>query len=236
MLFLVIINILLTVIALLAIITLFMRQNRLMKMEKKYKRITKALEDSIEAFLFQMKEENEQFIANFQKMQHEPHDAMELNKEFKSLATSEAPELKDNEVKLKDLKDILDDHYPQEESSPYKGEQTESNMTLENPFPYEKALNHYQPEFEVAKNNATTLEYPAIEKNTQEITNPIVNDDNSFNKHDKDVNQIKNMLMDGLTIEEIAKAVNKGKTEIELLIRFTPALSTLAKNSMNQNH
>ena len=62
MIFLVIINIAFNMIAFLLIAILFLRQNKLIKMEENLKQPVKEMEDLMTTYLLQMKEENEQFI------------------------------------------------------------------------------------------------------------------------------------------------------------------------------
>ncbi|WAA10740.1 hypothetical protein [Fervidibacillus albus] len=44
------------------------------------------------------------------------------------------------------------------------------------------------------------------------------------NEHDRLIEKVKKLLQKGYTPEQIAKKLNKGKTEIDLLIKFTPSL------------
>ena len=62
MIFLVIISIAFNMIAFLLIAILFLRQNKLIKMEESLKQPVKEMEDLMTTYLLQMKEENEQFI------------------------------------------------------------------------------------------------------------------------------------------------------------------------------
>ncbi|SRR5690606_11754459 len=53
----------------------------------------------------------------------------------------------------------------------------------------------------------------------------------SIENYQDDVEKIATYLKEGYSIAEIAKALDRGKTEIELLIKFTPALMNIhAKN------
>ena len=50
-------------------------------------------------------------------------------------------------------------------------------------------------------------------------------DDQQFTSdYEKEIVAIQTMLEQGLTVEKIAQKLNKGHTEIELLIKFSPKL------------
>ena len=53
------------------------------------------------------------------------------------------------------------------------------------------------------------------------------NGESVIEHHQQDVDQIAAYLQEGYTVEEIAKILNRGKTEIELLVKFTPALMNI---------
>ncbi|MFC7784344.1 hypothetical protein ACFQWC_07555 [Rossellomorea sp. GCM10028870] len=63
--FLLFISFLLNIVALLAIVILYSRQNRFLNMEKEQKKMIKELEDVISTYLIEMKEENEEFMRTF---------------------------------------------------------------------------------------------------------------------------------------------------------------------------
>lgn len=63
----------------------------------------------------------------------------------------------------------------------------------------------------------------------------VVTDRNAFplNEHERLLGQVKELMEKGFDPPEIAKQLNRGKTEIELLIKFTPTL--LKKRGLIQN-
>ena len=64
-----ILNLILVLLASFAIIILFIRQNQLLHLEKKYQQLNEELEETIANFFIQMKEENERFLEKFQQVQ-----------------------------------------------------------------------------------------------------------------------------------------------------------------------
>jgi hypothetical protein len=63
--FLLFISFLLNIVALLAIVILYSRQNRFLNLEKEQKKMIKELEEVISTYLIEMKEENEEFMRTF---------------------------------------------------------------------------------------------------------------------------------------------------------------------------
>ena len=68
--FFIIINLILNMIALLAIIILFLRQSKLFKIEDNQKKIIKEMEDLISSFVLEMKEDNEHLIKRIEDLKN----------------------------------------------------------------------------------------------------------------------------------------------------------------------
>ncbi len=62
MVYLIVLTLIISLLALFAVIILYIRQNRLFHIEKRYKQLNDELEASVSAFIIEMKEENEAFI------------------------------------------------------------------------------------------------------------------------------------------------------------------------------
>src|SRR3954447_24956296 len=58
--FILIVSIMVNMVAVLAIVILYLRQNRLIQFEKNYKEYTKEVEELIHTFIIEMKEENDE--------------------------------------------------------------------------------------------------------------------------------------------------------------------------------
>jgi hypothetical protein len=72
--FLIFISFILNIAALLAIVILYTRQNRLLEVEKKQEKTVKEMEDTISAYLLELKEDNDRFIQQFQALKENNAD------------------------------------------------------------------------------------------------------------------------------------------------------------------
>ena len=170
--FLFILSIMVNMVAILAIVTLYLRQNRLFHFEKNYQAYRKETEDIIHTFVMEMKEENEKIKRLFQ------NDNESVN------------EL----VSVTDHNEFISKRIDQE--------------TLEMPQRYlqKTALNAY-----VSTTPAMTSTMDEMVKTTEKSM-------------DRDrirmLNEIKGLEKQGMSVEEIAKRMGRGKTEIDLLLKL----------------
>ncbi len=161
----------LIVFCLFLIILLFVRQNRLIELEREQKKIVKEMEDVISSYLLEMKEENEAFIERVQTTH-----------------------------RVKTLERL-------------KEEEPGSFTDIENPLikkatPRSKAIAAYKP---------SPLKMELKEKkrpNVEEIEESIPKEEDPF------VRQVLFLDKKGLDSAKIAKVLNKGQTEIQLLLKF----------------
>ncbi|MGM7635815.1 DUF6115 domain-containing protein [Bacillus sp. Hm123] len=151
------ISLILNAVALFAIILLFLRQNRLFDLKNQQQKITQEMEGMMDAYLLEMKEENEKFIEQLSQKapvnEAKPSPVQEQERLIPNLQRARA-------VKGYKAASSTSDHTP---------------SAKENPFEDEIALLHKQ----------------------------------------------------GFTAEEIAKKLKKGKTEVELALKF----SNIGENS-----
>jgi hypothetical protein len=177
--FLIFVSFLLNIVAFLAIILLYTRQNRLMNIEKKQEKVINDLEDIISSYLLEMKEENEQFM--------------------KQLENRSKVENKDDWQKQPNSSK-QDDSEPTQTTINTKAATYQMNRINAN-----KAYSKMFPDTVDDNENNTLL--PPIETEEE-------NTDDSLEK------RVLFMHHNGKTAEEIAKLLGKGKTEIELLLKF----------------
>lgn len=150
------------------ILLLYTKVSRFNDLEKKQQKLMAEMDDSIAAYLAELKEENERLIAIIEKRQHasgpEPSNSM----------TSSKKEVNQNEN--------ADLHFPQPK------------------IPMKLAVQSYQSYSKnIQEEQATTQKKPGeMDERTKAIA-----------LHDE-----------GRSIEEIAKTLGKGKTEVELLLKF----------------
>ena len=69
--FFIIINLILNIIALLAIIILFLRQRKLFKLEDNQKKTIQEMEELLTSFVLEMKEDNEHLIKRMEEIKNE---------------------------------------------------------------------------------------------------------------------------------------------------------------------
>lgn len=151
-----------------AVITLlFMKVSKFNNLERKQQQLMQEMDQSVTAYLNEIKEENDRFIRQL-KMTNVP-----------KTATSPIVEKQEKKVQLE----------PKRES---KSEQEPFQPKVQ-PVPMHFALRSYQ------KTSAS-----------QQETEPM-----------NDRQKIKQLYEDGKTVQQIAKELGKGKTEIELILKFS---------------
>lgn len=205
--FLIIINFLLSLIAIFVTIILFNRQTKFTELEKKYKQLNEQFEDSMSSFFMQMQEENEAFIKKLKEIQSNSAPSEQVSEK------NHRPSIENNERIQQIENNIYNDSISIKSPPLYSGVKMYQQMLNMNS---EKEAGNY------AKNSL-------LNKNDDEVkytdTLHVENDQNEvLNPHDLEIKQIKELLMAGETVETIAKRLDKGKTEVELLIKFSPEL------------
>ncbi|MDZ5473453.1 hypothetical protein SM124_17200 [Bacillus sp. 31A1R] len=188
--FLLLVSLILNIIALFAIIILYLRQNRFANMETKQEKMLHEMEETISTYLMQMQEENEQFI----------NKIIEVNRRSPKIGA---------EVKNNQLEETVE--LPPLKKNSAGQKRFASATVYQATKAYKQPITGTQPinfdEDEVA--------LPPIdkEKRDEEII-PQVSQSDSL------IEQAILLSEQGLSYEEIAKKLNKGKTEIELLLKF----------------
>ena len=157
----------LNAIALFFIILLFIRQNRLYEVKKQQETMIRDMEEVMSAYLLEMKEENEQFLQQFNTIE--------------TRRTERPPH------------------------SPTAAEdETEDPSSLQTPNLHRlRAANLYR----------NSLAASPLTKEEQD-------GEESGQEENFLLSQVIFLQKKGLTIEEIAKRLDKGKTEIELALKF----------------
>lgn len=193
------ISIVLNIIALFSIVILYLRQSRLFEVEKKQQRMIEEMEDVISTYLAEMKEENESFIDRITKVEMDKDNKQENRKQEE--VVEPFPPIKDKE----------------EISFPTKG--TKSHAVRA----YKKGAS--QPlaneDIEVLLPSLDTIESPITDHEDvlghPEIGEPV---QGTVPKEKTLLEEVLQLQKQGLSLEEIAKKLHKGKTEIELLLKF----------------
>ncbi|BCB03381.1 hypothetical protein [Bacillus sp. KH172YL63] len=162
--FLLFLSFLLNIISLLAIVILYLRQNRFVHMERDQKKTVAEMEDIISAYLLQMKEDHEEFIRTFESKVHAPE-----KEHIHPGGNDPAPDM-----------------FPKRPAAGFKA-----------------ATKAYQESSDLKPR-----------------TNQSKDQDEPPSEHDPFLKEVISLKEKGMSIEEIAQTVGKGKTEIELLLKF----------------
>lgn len=188
-----------------AIIVLYLRQNRLSKLEKDQKAIIGEMEQLLSGYLMEMKEDNETLVKAFTNSVAMNHDHGHKEKEHGS-----NKETKEDKVEK------------QEQNSKYEeGNRAAAKM---------KAINAYKIVPEENEANALPvkvedkLELSSVATSPQNEGKPAGMEFSGMLKsslNEWSLNEKVDMLADqGNSVEEIAKKLGRGQTEIELLLKF----------------
>jgi hypothetical protein len=188
--FFMIMNLILTIIALLAIIILFLRQGKLFKLEDNQKKTIQEMEELLSSFVLEMKEDNEHLIKRMEEIKNEK--SIFKHKDQKHLLPIELP---------------INEKIEKEGKKKYEDLSSRLGKTVGN-----YAVQAYQQQ---SKKEKEEIQNPMKESNPSiEQKNP------SLIQRDFLEDQIEDLNTQGYSIEEIAKRLKKGKTEIDLLLKF----------------
>ena len=193
MIFLVIVSIALNMIAFLLIAILFLRQNKLIKMEESLKQPVKEMEDLMTTYLLQMKEENEQFIKSVKGLKKDKNDLQSTSVKF--------PPIKLEHVEEKSLQS-------EQLDSP------ENFTSLIGKTIGNQAVKAYQRQNQHTEKEIEEIERVASEK-SETNPEPLISSNNQI-----DGDLVLHLQKQGFSLETIAKKLNRGKTEIELYLTF----------------
>lgn len=183
-------SIVLNIIALFSIVILYLRQNRFLQAEKRQEQLFKEMEDAFSAYLLEMKEENERFLKKLKENEKTKGKADRMAKMAGRKAQPDPPKKKEALEQKEELPII-------------KG----------TPFQAARAY---------GKNKAISAR-PQQENNLQPALLFHQNENEWKEKHLSELplnEQVLILQKKGMNIEEIARKLNKGKTEIELLLKF----------------
>lgn len=220
--FIMIVSFVLHCISILAIIILYQRQNRYKETERRMNKTQRELEEILEGFILEMKEENKEiisYLATSKKPQPKSStiskmgnatDLTKVNVEKDSLEDQGTNKTEiTNKTVIPALKSVV---------KAYKTAQSENQLDKDK----------YQPPFNDIKDQLEMTIDQENKRREQRESKVVFKDalNERLNKYNhnqtpKTTEELAvEMQNSGLTIEEIAKKLNKGKTEIELLLKF----------------
>lgn len=208
---LLLLSILLNIVALLCIVILYLRQNRFLQVEKKQEKLLGEMEEVISTYLIEMTEENEKFI----------NKVKELVKSQKSFTSPPS------EIPMSSKREAVDTESNRESTADIQQEPEKESEGKEFPS-FRKgtvfqAVQAYKSTNSIEKlSNNTEPELPLIDpkKNVKEETAPQKENQSSDLYTQSFFYQALLLQKQGLSTEDIARRLNKGKTEIELLLKL----------------
>ena len=188
--FFIIINLILNMIALLSIIILFLRQGKLFKIEDNQKKTIKEMEDLLSSFVLEMKEDNEQLIKRIEDLKNAKNLSSQNNQNQPS--SIKTPLEKTIESDVRDSDNDLSTRL-------------------------EKTVGHYAVK---AYQQQSKQEKVGIQAPLKESELPKKQENLNSVQQESLAGQIWNLKDQGYSLEEIARKLKKGKTEIDLLLKF----------------
>jgi hypothetical protein len=188
--FFIVINLILNIIALLSIIILFLRQGRLFKLEDNQKRNIQEMEELLSSFVLEMKEDNEQLIKRIEEIKIEKNLSSQNSQEQLTSIKKSIEKTIETGVREKD-NDLS----------------TRLEKTVGN-----YAVKAYQQQSKQEKVD--------IQAYLTESGLPKIKEDVNSGYQESLASQIWNLKDQGYSLEEIAQKLKKGKTEIDLLLKF----------------
>lgn len=213
---LLIFSLVLNIIALFAVVLLYLRQNRLLQLEKKQDKIMNEMEEFFSGCILEFKEENESFISRLQEL-GEVEQPRPIEEQRSTAGNAPDRRSKPIQKKKKAVNDNLRQHTAVITSIPendrpkgnvYQAVQAYKNIPI---LEQEKDLKQTPASFQ---ENTMAKE----EKNEPPLYEKDLRSSNLYIQ--SLLNQALLLQKQGLSLDEIAKMLNKGKTEIELLFKF----------------
>lgn len=201
--FIIFILFLLNILTIFGVIILFLRQNRLTAAERNQKEALKEIEELMSAFIMEMKEENELLLKKLHRPV--PHERQETAAKATSRPSpAKAPTPPEKNINEPAVGIIS----KRAAASAY---QNRKSLDETDTVGYEPARLTERPD----NLDVTSTTAEADKNSLKETLNKAADSSPQSLKQD-----IYKMRDQGMTIDEIAKRLNRGKTEIELLLKF----------------
>jgi hypothetical protein len=208
--FLFILSLILNIVALFCIVILYLRQNRLFQFEKKQKQVIDEMENAVSTFLIEMREENDKFIEKVRELKGKsPADGLnETNKTVQGKASFL------NSGKEVNRRESMQMNVDMEKPPVRQGSVYQAVKAY-------KSTNKLHAEVISKKGSlpAASVEEPPAKSPDSLHMNEQSQEPNDLYMKSL-INQALLLKRQGLSTEDIAKKLNKGKTEIELLLKF----------------
>ena len=197
-------------ISILAIIILYLRQNQYTQSEKTMQKLQREMEEVLQGFLLEIQEENKELATTINSLQGRGH---QQEKKLKQKQKEEGSHIHFNNVPSKTAEKVkvLPLKYSAKKAYQMVNNQIKANQTIpyEPPFVDVKDQLDLSSSIEEDKDGMNTFKAVFDSQMAQQVVKSTEE-------------RAIEMKKDGYTIGEIAKSLGKGKTEIELLLKFQP--------------
>lgn len=199
---------LLNILTIFAIIVLFMRQNRFIQVGKDQKAIVKEMEDLMSGYILEMKEENEALL---EKVVQKKQTFVKKDEENKASIPKETAVI--NEINNVEGNNVTTSLFSTKSKAAeaYKSQSQIKQEIREEIAPMAgDSLELYAE----SEKKATKPENSSFYETLQASLNGHSSEEPSIHE------QVNALIKQGLSAEEIAKTLKRGKTEIDLLLKF----------------
>ncbi|PLS16703.1 hypothetical protein CVD28_16640 [Bacillus sp. M6-12] len=231
-------SILLNVLTIFAVIILYLRQNRLIGLEQKQKASQNEIEELLAGFMMEMKEENEELVAKIKELKKEVPPARTAKSSIglprmtpeQPLSEGLGDSVGENRNKLNEDKPISASKAQaakKRAAAAYKtlsaadnsgaeedmllSAQTEDLLEISG---VKEGLTRAGDAEEIRESIEPANDFKKALKNEMEQHK------NSKAVHQSEAEEAVSLFKQGESVENIAKKLNKGKTEVELLLKF----------------
>ncbi|WP_409305450.1 hypothetical protein [Peribacillus sp. SCS-155] len=226
----------LNLLTILGVIVLFLRQNRLLAAEQNQKKIMGEIEEVMNGFMLEMNEQNELLLERFSSLNgiskktganSEVHDAVKQTERasLHSLPDNQNPSTEEG---TPDAASVtfhgISSPIKEQRRKAAEAYQTKNHGRNDEPIPALSSLSEeVADKVEISASPETTDSDGIMEQDKEENTPRSFKEllDHEVSSGHKPLPELALEMHDqGMSVEEIAKQLNKGKTEIELLLKF----------------
>lgn len=211
---LILLSILLNIVALFCVVILYLRQNRFLQVEKKQEKLLSEMEEVISSYLIEMTDENEKFIKKVKDLVRNQKPLTDVYTVRKSEPETETEKEVHSEPKIASKLDRTQE--PEKENEIKEFPSFRKGTVFQAVQAYKSTST-----MDVKTSNEEPL-VPLIEldKNLEEVEEPQKEKQSNDLYTQSFFYQALLLQKQGLSTEDIARRLNKGKTEIELLLKL----------------
>lgn len=213
--FILIISFIIHCVTIYALIILYLRQNKYKESELKVEKLHHELDEIFQSYLYEMKEENEEIISALSSLNNQTvkknYAASKSKNEKQTIGNNTEFKANKNNPLKSDLKTL---------ESAYRKAKTSDDRREDEALPYTPPYSEVKDKLEMSTSGQNhTIDHDISNTFKHEFNQQIKNQE-QMQKSKTVEDQAVQLQSEGYSIEEIAKKLRKGKTEIELLLKF----------------